>query len=50
MNSRAKAIQKARTANKGLKEMAGELLNQTVVLSTNVSGWWPVRATKPPLL
>lgn len=36
--------------NKGLKEMAGDVLNQTVVLSTNFCGRLTVRASKPPLL
>jgi hypothetical protein len=40
----------ARTHNKGLKEMAGEVVNQTVVLSTNFYGRLTVRASKPPLL
>jgi hypothetical protein len=38
------------TANMGLKEMAGEVVNQTVVLSTNICGRLTVRASKPPLL
>jgi hypothetical protein len=40
----------ARTANKGLKEMAGEVVNQTFVLLINSSGKLTVRASKPPLL
>ena len=40
----------ARTDNKGLKEMAGEVVNQTFVLLINSSGRLTVRASKPPLL
>lgn len=40
----------ARTANKGLKEMAGEVVNQTIVLLINSSGRLTVCASKPPLL
>lgn len=40
----------ARTANMGLKEMAGEVLNQTFVLLINSCGRLTVRASKPPLL
>lgn len=36
--------------NKGLKEMAGEVVNQTFVLSTYICGRLTVRASKPPLL
>jgi len=36
--------------NKGLKEMAGEVVNQTFVLLINSSGRLTVRASKPPLL
>ena len=36
--------------NKGLKEMAGEVVNQTFVLSTYIRGKLTVRASKPPLL
>jgi hypothetical protein len=36
--------------HKGLKEMAGDVLNQTVVLPTNFSGRLKVSASKPPLL
>jgi hypothetical protein len=39
-----------RTDNKGLKEMAGSVVNQTFVLSTNFCGRLIVRASKPPLL
>ncbi|MES1181692.1 MAG: hypothetical protein ABUL44_02760 [Flavobacterium sp.] len=38
------------TANMGLKEMAGDVVNQTFVLSTNSCGRLTVRASKPPLL
>jgi hypothetical protein len=38
------------SANKGLKEMAGEVVNQTVVLLINSCGRLTVRASKPPLL
>jgi len=37
-------------ANKGLKEMAGEVVNQTVVLTTNFCGRLTVPASNPPLL
>ena len=40
----------ARTDNKGLKEMAGEVVNQTFVPSINSSGRLTVCASKPPLL
>lgn len=40
----------ARTDNKGLKEMAGEVVNQTFVLSAYICGRLTVRASKPPLL
>lgn len=40
----------ARTDNKGFKEMAGEVLNQTVVLLIKCSGRLTVCASKPPLL
>ena len=36
--------------NKGLKEMAGEVVNQTFVLLIKSSGRLTVRAFKPPLL
>ena len=36
--------------NKGLKEMAGEVVNQTFVLLINSSGRLTVCASKPPLL
>lgn len=36
--------------NKGLKEMAGEVVNQTFVLSTYICGRLTVRASNPPLL
>ncbi len=36
--------------NKGLKEMAGEVVNQTFVLSTYICGMLTVCASKPPLL
>ncbi len=36
--------------NKGFKEMAGEVLNQTVVLLIKCSGRLTVCASKPPLL
>lgn len=38
------------SANKGLKEMAGEVVNQTFVLSINSCCRLTVRASKPPLL
>jgi len=38
------------TPNKGLKEIAGDELNQTIVLLTNSSGRLTGRASKPPLL
>ena len=38
------------TDNKGLKEMAGEVVNQTFVLLINSCGRLTVRASKPPLL
>ncbi|MFN0188142.1 MAG: hypothetical protein ACKVQV_05520 [Bacteroidia bacterium] len=38
------------TANKGLKEMAVEVVNQTFVLLINCCGRLTVRASKPPLL
>lgn len=37
-------------ANKGLKEMAGEVVNQIFVHLINSSGRLTVRASKPPLL
>jgi hypothetical protein len=37
-------------ANKGLKEMAGEVVNQTFVHLINSCGRLTVRASKPPLL
>lgn len=37
-------------ANKGLKEMAGKVVNQTFVLLINSCGRLTVRASKPPLL
>jgi hypothetical protein len=40
----------ARTHNKGLKEMAGEVVNQTFVISINSRGRLTVCASKPPLL
>ena len=36
--------------NKGLKEMAGDVVNQTFVLLINCCGRLTVRASKPPLL
>ena len=39
-----------RTHNKGLKEMAGDVLNLTAVLSINSCGRLTVSASKPPLL
>lgn len=36
--------------NMGLKEMAGEVVNQTFVLSAYICGRLTVRASKPPLL
>jgi hypothetical protein len=36
--------------NKGLKEMAGDVVKQTFVLSINFCGRLKVRASKPPLL
>lgn len=41
---------KSRTANKGLKEMAGSVVNQAFVLCINICGSLAVRASKPPLL
>lgn len=38
-----------RTPNKGLKEMAGEVVNQTFVLLVNSCGKLIVRASQPPL-
>ncbi len=38
------------TDNKGLKEMAGEVVNQTFVHLINSCGRLTVRASKPPLL
>jgi hypothetical protein len=38
------------SANKGLKEMAGEVVNQTFVHLINSCGMLTVRASKPPLL
>ena len=38
------------TDNKGLKEMAGEVVNQTFVLLITSCGRLTVRASKPPLL
>lgn len=35
--------------NMGLNEMAGEVVNQTVVLSMNICGRRTVCASKPPL-
>lgn len=40
----------AHAHNKGLKEMAGEVANQTFVHLINSSGRLTVRASKPPLL
>ena len=37
------------TANMGLNEMAGAVVNQTVVLSMKFCGKRTVRASKPPL-
>lgn len=37
-------------ANKGLKEMAGEVVNQTFVHLINSYSRFTVRASKPPLL
>lgn len=37
------------SANIGLNEMAGEVINQTVVLSTNISAWRQVSGFNPPL-
>lgn len=37
-------------SNMGLKEMAGEVVNQTFVLLINSSGSLTVFASKPPLL
>ncbi len=36
--------------NKGLNEMAGSVVNQTLVLSNYICGGLTVRASKPPLL
>jgi hypothetical protein len=38
------------SGNKGLKEMAGEVVNQTFVHLINSCGRLPVRASKSPLL
>ena len=35
--------------NMGLNEMAGKVVNQTVVLSTKCWAWLTVRASNPPL-
>lgn len=43
-------IERRPTANMGLKEMAGEVVNQTFVLSAYICGRLTVRASKPPLL
>lgn len=40
----------AHAGNKGLKEMAGEVVNQTFVYLINSSGRLTVCASKPPLL
>ena len=40
----------AHAGNSGLKEMAGEVVNQTFVLLINSCGRLIVRASKPPLL
>lgn len=40
----------AHAGNKGLKEMAGEVVNQTFVHLVNSSGRLTVSASKPPLL
>jgi hypothetical protein len=40
----------AHADNKGLKEMAGEVANQTFVLLINSCSRLTVRASKPPLL
>ena len=40
----------AHAANKGLKEMAGAMVNKTFVLLINSCGILTVRASKPPLL
>jgi hypothetical protein len=37
------------SANMGLNEMAGEVVNQTVVLSIKCCAWRQVSASKPPL-
>jgi hypothetical protein len=37
------------TDNKGLKEMAGDVVNRTAVLSTKCCAWRQVSASKPPL-
>lgn len=36
-------------ANKGLNEMGGEALKQTLVLYTNFCGRWTDRAFNPPI-
>ena len=41
---------KQHTANMGLKEMAGEVVNQTFVFSTYICGRLTFCAAKPPLL
>lgn len=38
------------TDNKGLNEMAGEVINQTLVHLINSCGRWTVCGSKPPLL
>ncbi|HOZ96405.1 MAG TPA: hypothetical protein PLS07_04865 [Niabella sp.] len=43
-------VRVARTHNKGLKEMAGEVVNQTFVHIINSCGRLTVCASKPPLL
>lgn len=48
--TRLREKQSGDTHNKGLKEMAGEVVNQTFVLLLTSSGRLTVCASKPPLL
>ena len=44
-----KAFTESVRLNMGLNEMAGEVVNQTVVLSIKCCAWRQVSASKPPL-
>jgi hypothetical protein len=50
LDTTALRTDKRATDNKGLKEMAGEVVNQTFVHLINSCGRLTVRAPKPPLL